>query len=96
MTKSIAICLGLLVSVTALGAGRKVVPILIEEPGAYPAEIAAHLEVSVNGEILRQLAEQCGVDARVTDLDVRTRILHNQVPGTATIRVKGRAVCQVR
>jgi hypothetical protein len=43
--------------------------------------------------VAQALIEQCGENPQVTDLDVRTIIHHNEVPGAASAEVVGTAIC---
>lgn len=84
----------------AMAAHAKTVtaPVYLRYDGLFPADFEVHYFVTISKtqeEAIKQIAPLCGAKPRVTDLTLKTELIHNSLPGTASVVVTGTATCVV-
>ena len=68
--------------------------ISVSEAGLFPASSSVYLQSVVPGTIQTEIDRQCGQMAAVSDLNVHVHLIHNELPGTASLQIQGTAICR--
>jgi hypothetical protein len=66
----------------------------VDEPGLYPAGSSVYIQSEIPALIQGELDRQCGLGKSVSDLNIQVQLIHNEVPGTAEIKINGTASCR--